>query len=81
MIIAHLQYVVNEGATFTFLTNLNAPNKRLINFDLSKPEPQPVELLPEKEDVLLSIYPVNKNMLLVNYMHDCKVIRECLILY
>jgi prolyl oligopeptidase len=55
-----------------FLTNLNAPKYKLVSIDLSEPNPQWKELVPEKEDVLQGADCVNKNKLLLNYMHDCK---------
>lgn len=58
---------------FTFKTNLNALKYKLVSIDLSEPEPKWKELVEEKEDVLQSVVCVNKNKLVLNYMHDCKV--------
>lgn len=34
----NLQYITNDGSVFTFLTNNNASNYRVINIDFSKPQ-------------------------------------------
>ncbi|XP_006631358.2 prolyl endopeptidase-like [Lepisosteus oculatus] len=71
---AQYGYVTNEGSLFTFRTNLQAPRYRLINIDLTNPEPSNwTTLIPEHEkDVLGFVACVNIRFLLVNYIHDVK---------
>lgn len=72
---AEYDYVTNEGTVFTFKTNLNAPKYKLINIDLSKPEPADwMTLVDEHEsDVLEVVCCVNGDKLILIYMHDVKV--------
>jgi prolyl oligopeptidase len=57
-----------------FKTNKNAPKYKLISIDLNDASgPKWNELVAEKEDVLQYVSCVNKNKLLLDYMHDCKV--------
>lgn len=58
-----------------FRTNKNAPNYRLISVDLEKPaEENWTTLLAEHEkDVLDWAHCVDKNKLVIGYLHDVKV--------
>jgi prolyl oligopeptidase len=72
-VLFNFQYVTNEDGLFTFRTNLNAPNYKLIKIDISNSEKSNwIDFLNEKPDVLQSVSCVDKNKLLVNYLHDCK---------
>jgi prolyl oligopeptidase len=45
--------IQNEGSTLFLQTNLNAPNKRIVKVDASKPTPENwVDVIPETENVL-----------------------------
>lgn len=70
-----LQLVTNTGKSFVFRTNKDAPNYRLIEIDLDRPEPANWKtLLEQKEnDVLDWVDCVAGDKLIVCYMHDVKV--------
>ncbi len=45
--------VHSEGSTLYIITNLNAPNRRLVKVDAADPDPENwVDVIPEKEEVL-----------------------------
>jgi len=37
--LSHSQYISNNGTVFTFKTNKDAPRYKIINIDITKPEP------------------------------------------
>ena len=44
----------NVGSTFYLVTNLNAPNKKIVKVDISNPTPEHwIDVIPETENVLL----------------------------
>ncbi|KAK9748510.1 hypothetical protein RND81_02G062700 [Saponaria officinalis] len=66
------QYVANDGTTFTFQTNKNAPRCKLVRVDLNKPDDW-TDVLPESEnDVLVFSQAVNENQLITCYLSDVK---------
>lgn len=68
--------VANDGSLFTFLTNKNAPKKKLVRVDLNNPDLWE-EVVPEDEhNVLEYAYAVNNNQLLTCYMSDVKHILQ-----
>jgi prolyl oligopeptidase len=71
---AKYDFVTNEGSTFTFKTNQDAPNYKLVSVDLSESTNWKfIDLVKERpDDVLEEIVCVNRTKLLLNYMHDCK---------
>ncbi|RUS91599.1 hypothetical protein EGW08_000572 [Elysia chlorotica] len=71
---AAYEYITNEGTLFTFKTNLNALNYKIINIDLAKPEPENwVELVPEDKDAVLEYAVcVNQDKLILIYLRDVK---------
>lgn len=70
---AKYNYITNNGSVMTFKTNLNAPRYKLASIDLDKMETEGwKDLVGEKDDVLQTVKCVNKDKLLLNYMHDCK---------
>ncbi|KAK3799956.1 hypothetical protein RRG08_002372 [Elysia crispata] len=71
---AAYEYITNEGTMFTFKTNLNALNYKIINIDLSKPEPENwVELVSEDKDAVLEYaLCVNQDKLILIYLRDVK---------
>lgn len=75
-VIFFCQYIANAGSKIVFRTNKDAPNYRLIEIDFNAPEPQNWKTLIEedKSDVLDWAVCVNKDKLVVCYMHDVKVI-------
>jgi len=64
--------VGNDGTRFFFKTDLDAPMKRLVAIDLSKPEESSwEEILPETENVMRSVSLVG-NMFLASYLKDAQ---------
>ncbi len=63
-------FVDNDGSTFYFRTNLDAPKYRLIAIDVESPEPENWKtIIPEADDVLQGVGIVNEQFI-VRYMHD-----------
>ncbi|PIQ24114.1 S9 family peptidase [bacterium (Candidatus Blackallbacteria) CG17_big_fil_post_rev_8_21_14_2_50_48_46] len=53
---AHYQFVGNEGDTFYFFTDHQAPHGRLVGIQLKKPDPEHwLEIIPEHEDILVNV--------------------------
>ncbi|KAI3696039.1 hypothetical protein L1987_79048 [Smallanthus sonchifolius] len=69
---AQYEAVANDDTMFTFLTNKEAPRKKVVRVDLKKPYVW-IEVLQEsKNDVIESVLPVNRNQMIVSYLSDCK---------
>ncbi|KAG0360770.1 hypothetical protein BG005_009998 [Podila minutissima] len=75
---AEYDYLTNEGTTFFFKTNKDAPRYKVVKYDLANPDEGFVEIVPQVEDVLSHVSVVNQNRLLLAYMHDVK---DCLYLH
>ena len=59
----------NNGSKLYIVTNLNAPNKRILTADVSNPSPENwKEFIPETEDVLFPS--VGAGFIFANYMKD-----------
>ncbi|KAL4218360.1 hypothetical protein ACF0H5_023097 [Mactra antiquata] len=71
---AEYEYITNEGTIFTFKTNLNSPNYKLINIDFTKHEMENWTTLVEEHDknVLEWTGCVNGNRLVLCYLQDVK---------
>ncbi len=66
---AHYDFIDNDGTTFYFHTNLDAPHGRIIAIDIAHPEPANWRVLvPEQEDVIALVQRVN-HQFVVQYMH------------
>ncbi|MDJ0724969.1 MAG: prolyl oligopeptidase family serine peptidase [Prochloraceae cyanobacterium] len=69
---AYYSFIDNEGDTFWFVTNLNAPKDRLIAIDLKNPEGENwQEIIPEAEETIQTVSLVN-NKFIVNYLKDAR---------
>jgi len=64
--------LTNDGTVFYFRSNKDAPRYKIVRYDLSKPEEGFVDIVPQAEDVLRSSLVVNKDKLVLKYMHDVK---------
>ncbi|KAF4099883.1 prolyl endopeptidase [Onychostoma macrolepis] len=71
---AEYEYVTNEGTVFTFKTNLDAPQYRLINIDFAQPSvSQWKELIPQHDkDVIVFATCTYSRFLFVCFLHDVK---------
>jgi len=67
---ASYDFIDNDGATFFFKTDLNAPRGRVIAIDLGHPEREHWrELIPQSADTLQSVNLVN-GQFVCSYLHD-----------
>ncbi|KAL1254120.1 hypothetical protein QQF64_016349 [Cirrhinus molitorella] len=71
---AEYEYVTNEGTVFTFKTNLDAPQYRLINIDFAQPSiSQWKELISQHDkDVIVFATCTYSRFLFVCFLHDVK---------
>lgn len=68
--------VANDGSSFTFLTNKDAPKYKLVRVDLKEPNKW-IDVIPEHEkDVLESASAVNSNQMIVSYLSDVKYVLQ-----
>jgi prolyl oligopeptidase len=66
-----INYVVNEGSRFYFLTNIDAPNYRVFAIDLNKPGKENwIDIIPESDHVLSS--GAGGGKLFASYLIDAK---------
>lgn len=71
---AQYEQIANDGTSFTFLTNRNAPKYKLVRVDLQKPDTW-IDVIPEStSDVLQSVRCVNERQLIVCYLSDVKFV-------
>ncbi|WP_432357820.1 prolyl oligopeptidase family serine peptidase [Sporosarcina sp. UB5] len=63
-------FIGNEGRTFYFVTNVDAPREKIIAVDLDNPSKENwMDIIPEKEDVLAFGKMIN-HQLVVGYLHN-----------
>lgn len=63
-------FIGNEGRTFYFVTNVDAPKEKIIAVDLDNPSNENwVDVIPEREDVL-SFGRIINNKFVVSYLHN-----------
>lgn len=69
---AEFDFITNDGETVYAMTNKDAPNYRLIKFNLSNSDPTAwVDVVPENEkDVLEWVHCVNENVFVLGYLRD-----------
>lgn len=77
---ASYDYVANDGAIFTFQTNLDAPRYRLVRTELSGESPASVaweDLLAQHEQELLeSAVPLAGELMVVEYLRDVRSVLQ-----
>lgn len=65
-------FIDNDGSTFWFRTDLDAPRSRVIAIDINRPErSQWQEIIPETEDTLESVGLLN-NQFVADYLKDAR---------
>ncbi|XP_055640781.1 prolyl endopeptidase-like [Toxorhynchites rutilus septentrionalis] len=71
-------YITNEGSIFSFRTNKNAPNYRLVNINFDSPTSENWEtLVPEHEtNVLEWSYCVDQDKIVLGYLNDVKSVMQ-----
>lgn len=76
-------YITNDGTTFYFKTNLNAPNYRVIKINLTSPEQfrAPVEVVPESTNPLQGASCIHQDKLVLSYLKDVKDVLQVHDLY
>lgn len=73
---AQYELIANDGTSFTFLTNRNAPKYKLVRVDLKTPD-EWIDVIPESHsDVLQSVRCVNERQLIVSYLSDVKYVLQ-----
>ena len=70
---AEFRYLTNDGPLFWFQSTLDAPNKRIVQYDLRNPEKGFVTLVPESTSVLDDVTVIDKDKLVLVYLQDVKV--------
>ncbi len=67
---ASYEYLFNEGTTFYFLTDKNAPNERIFSVDIqNSAEENRKEIIPETDDKIEDARVINKHFV-IKYMHN-----------
>jgi len=64
-------YIANDGSRLLFQTNLDAPKRRLVAFDMESPEAGWKEVIAETDDTLVGVDFVG-NLLIASYLEDAK---------
>ncbi|HWA35964.1 MAG TPA: prolyl oligopeptidase family serine peptidase [Cyclobacteriaceae bacterium] len=66
--------IANDGSTIILQTNLNAPNGKIVSFDISKPAPEHwKDIVPEADMAIQNVSNVGKNIF-VNYLKDASTL-------
>lgn len=69
---ASYDFVANDETVFTFITNNEAPRRKLVRVNVKDPCSWTEVLCEDKSDVLETAVAVNHNQIVVNYMSDVK---------
>ncbi|OEH76855.1 putative prolyl endopeptidase [Cyclospora cayetanensis] len=69
---AEFKYVANDGHVFFFVTNKDAPKKRIVRLDIQKQGFPVDEIVPEASSVLDEVYAVSQDLLMLIYTEDVK---------
>ncbi|KAJ3681937.1 hypothetical protein LUZ60_014510 [Juncus effusus] len=69
---AQYHYIANDDSLFTFITNKNAPKKKLVRIDFSQPDSWEEVVQEDEKNVLKETHAVNKDKLILCYMSDVK---------
>lgn len=69
---AYYSKLTNDGSLFYFFTNKDAPNHKIVTYDLEKPELGFVDVVPHDEKRLLSSIHITGDKILLIYSVDVK---------
>jgi len=64
-------FIGNDGPLFYFLTDLDAPRRRVIRFDIHRPQETITQIIPQAKETLSDVSLVS-NMLVASYLKDAK---------
>ncbi|TPX54287.1 hypothetical protein SeMB42_g00355 [Synchytrium endobioticum] len=73
---AEYHYITNDDTVFYFQTTLDAPRKRVVKYDLARPDVGMVEVIPQTQDVIQQCRVVDQNKLIIAYLHNVKHITK-----
>jgi len=66
-------FVANDGSRLYFITNKDAPKRKVVTYDLSKPEEGFKDLIAEDPKAVLEGYhPTNNDLVVLSYSRDVK---------
>ncbi|KAI9357906.1 prolyl oligopeptidase [Zopfochytrium polystomum] len=69
---AEFSYLANNGTVFYLETTLDAPRRKIVKYDLTKPELGFVDVVAQADDVLSMSTVVNENKMVLIYLRDVK---------
>ncbi|KAI7938203.1 hypothetical protein MJO28_015123 [Puccinia striiformis f. sp. tritici] len=66
-------FCTNNGSKLFFMTNKDAPKRKVVTYDLSKPDEGFIDLIKEDPEAVLEGYhPTNKDLVVLSYSRDVK---------
>jgi hypothetical protein len=73
--------ISNESSVFYFKTTLNAPKRKIVKYDIERPQLGFVDVIPESINVLEDVTLVDHNKLILIYLQDVKVLIYISVIY